>query len=289
MVTGIVSAPWWFLAGRALRSDGLLNQAVKADSLYARGIHAMAKDGSASIVGQFYLAAQLASASDPRIGARIKQLMSISESQVLQDIVCILSTNEKRGGYFVEVGVGGGKNISNTYMLEKHFGWSGLLVEPNRSSHASIEACRGAVLERRAAASSTGKRLTFQEVSDGGEHSRIAGTGGHPMSKDSIVEYEVETVTLDDILRLNNAPKAIDYLSLDTEGSELDILDGLDLDTYSFQFMTIEHNFDPFVMRALRTRFEPRGYKVVLEEFSGFDAWFVHESAPSPFRALPTD
>ena len=40
----------------------------------------------------------------------------------------------------------------------------------------------------------------------------------------------------------NNAPKYIEYLSIDTEGSELKILQGIDFDKYRFGYINIEHN-----------------------------------------------
>lgn len=281
--TGLVMAPWFFLAGRSLHSQRLYRMAIQSDPTYLRAASgASAGQHSAAHTGQFQIAALLAAEMDVATAARLKRLYSLSESQILQDLFCTLVLQEKRGGYFIEVGVGGGHAISNTYMLERHFGWTGLLVEPNRSSHASISACRSAHLEKRAAASAAGKTLRFQEIVDAGEHSRIANTGGHKLQDAKVEEYDVTTVTLNELLEERSAPREIDYLSLDTEGSEIDILRGLDLDRYSFKVMTIEHNFDERTLAELDRIITPKGYRMVLPHISGFDAWYVHESVKLP-------
>ena len=45
-------------------------------------------------------------------------------------------------------------------------------------------------------------------------------------------QVKMITTTLNNILDTYNAPTTIDYMSLDTDGSELEILKGLDMDQY---------------------------------------------------------
>jgi hypothetical protein len=54
---------------------------------------------------------------------------------------------------------------------------------------------------------------------------------------------EVTTTSLMDLLQQNQAPPVIDYLSIDTEGSELEILAGIDWGRHQFRCITVEHNF----------------------------------------------
>jgi FkbM family methyltransferase len=239
---------------------------------------------SAAHFCQLYIAAQLAAHATDEGGNLIKRLVSRSQSQLLQDIFCQLVLNEKSDGYFVEVGVGSGRSLSNSYMLEREYRWRGLLVEPNRSFHKSIENQRSAHLDRRAAASKSGQTLTFEEVVEDGERSRLAAAGTEadrlPLAG-AIASYEVRSVSLSDLFQHHNAPKDIDFLSLDTEGSELDILEGIDFETYRFAVMTIEHNFSRPKLNQLRRQLEPKGYRLVYPEISEFDAWFVRDTGCS--------
>jgi len=284
---GMISAPWLFLASRVMNSERMLSRAVEADPLFVRGMEQQARlnkrGDPAVVVAQLILATRLAAAARNGGDLKVKSYLSVSESQLLQDVACVLATGEKKNGYFLEVGVGSGRTISNTYMLEKHLSWDGILVEPNLSSHDSILACRSARLERRAAASVGGQTVEFEEAVDAGEHSRLAKLNNRSERNDKLRTYQVETVTLNDLLAEHGSPSEIDYLSLDTEGSELDILKGLDLERYRFGFMTIEHNYAPGVVEALHSILAPRGYRQILPDISQFDAWFIHETSRSDY------
>ncbi|RWN60800.1 MAG: FkbM family methyltransferase [Mesorhizobium sp.] len=280
--SGIVVSPLLYLASRLTHSQRVLEASIAADNRNFRAVSDRLR-GRNPAFNQLIAAAQFAAALGPEDAETVKQLLPRAEGQLLQDVFCLLANKEKREGYFVEVGVGAGRKISNTYLLETGFGWNGILVEPNVSSHESIRAERRVILETRAAASKSGMKLKFEEVIGNGEHSRVANTGGHPVRADAIRSYTVETVTLNEILSQNSAPNRIDFLSLDTEGSELDILAGLDFDKYVFHALAIEHNYNQATLAALRAMLIPLGYKQVFREVSDFDAWFVHASAPNTF------
>lgn len=282
MGLGLILAPWAYIAGWIMPGSRLGRVAQRLDPLNLRALHSCGHpDRSQEKVGKFMKLAIISNEVAREYIDDMKAMTAISESQFNQDIFCALTLEGKTGGYFVEVGVGSGRTISNSYMFEKNYGWSGLLVEPNKSSHASISECRSATLDERAAASTSGKKLRFQEIVGMGEHSRIANTGGHNMQEAQILEYDVETIRMTDLLAEVGAPLEIDYLSLDTEGSELDILHGLDLNKYKFKVMTIEHNYNKSVQKQLSSILRPHGYRQVLETASGVDAWFVHESIVS--------
>jgi len=89
-----------------------------------------------------------------------------------------------------------------------------------------------------------------------------------------IGQYLVETVSLNNVLEHHKAPKTIDYLSIDTEGSEFQILQALDFDAWTFRVITVEHNYTDQRSKIyeLLTR---NGYKRVLENISYMDDWYV--------------
>jgi hypothetical protein len=89
----------------------------------------------------------------------------------------------------------------------------------------------------------------------------------------------VETVSLEDLLLDYKAPKHIDFLSIDTEGSEFEILNAFDFRKYSFGVICVEHNFT-INRDKIRALLEGNGYKQVHVELSEFDDWFVLDSEP---------
>ncbi|MEY8838331.1 FkbM family methyltransferase, partial [Cribrihabitans sp. XS_ASV171] len=64
------------------------------------------------------------------------------------------------------------------------------------------------------------------------------------------------------------------YISIDTEGSELDILQAVDFDRWTFGAMTVEHNFQP-QREPIQALLTEKGYVRVMEECSMFDDWYV--------------
>ena len=273
-----LASPPLVLLAKALRSEQLSELARRMDPMNLRAIACLAPDRQLEIQN-FAIAAHLMAAEGERNKDVVATFFSKAQGQLLQDIFGILASERKQGGTFVEVGVGSGKHLSNTYLMETELGWTGVLVEPNRSSHQSILDCRKAHLEPRAAASSSGQTLEFEEVKGAGEFSRLVGSKGHHLDDFQIELYEVTTVTLNDIFEENGIPKEIDFMSVDTEGSELDVLKGIDFSKYSFTALAIEHNYDEAKLGAIRKLLAGHGYQQVFQDISNFDAWFVHSSS----------
>ena len=55
--------------------------------------------------------------------------------------------------------------------------------------------------------------------------------------------YTIETISLSDLLKVHNAPIDIDYLSIDTEGSEFTILDSFFPSQHAIRIITVERNY----------------------------------------------
>ncbi|MBS0332402.1 MAG: FkbM family methyltransferase, partial [Proteobacteria bacterium] len=86
--------------------------------------------------------------------------------------------------------------------------------------------------------------------------------------------YEVETVSLMDLLGHWNAPSRIDYMSVDTEGSELDILQAFDFERYDVRLISVEHNFTAR-REGILAFLTAQGYRRKFESLSFVDDWYV--------------
>lgn len=162
--------------------------------------------------------------------------------------------------------------MSNTVLLERNFGWRGIVAEPGRNSHQELNKNRRCIVDLRCVWTESGKSLSFSENPEA-ELSTIA-SFRQQVDQTSSKECEVETVSLDDLLEQHKAPELMDYLSIDTEGSELQILRAFNFSRRKFKIITVEHNYRPSrddIFRLLTSK----GYQRVMERLTIFDDWYV--------------
>lgn len=203
---------------------------------------------------------------------------SHSESLGFQDLVfaTLFPDRLNAGGYFIEIGVGDGRAHSNTWLFEKTYQWSGLLIEPNPKFHAPIRASRSAALETIAAYD---RHDVLEFVDDDKlsgfaverDYQRHQARGDKPMLR-------LETAPAEELLDKHAVPSEVDFLSVDTEGSERQILRALDFSKRRYRFICVEHNFDRAREADYRSILEPHGYRPLLTNASIIDAFFVHDA-----------
>lgn len=202
---------------------------------------------------------------------------SESKAQILQDLWVCFETGEMHGGYFVEFGATNGKTNSNTWLLEKKLGWRGILAEPNPVWHADLAASRGAVIEHRCVSSASGQIVSFlttDEVDPELSGIREFADGDHFKDvRAAASEIRVETISLNDLLALHGAPSEIDYLSVDTEGSEYEILSHFDFAKYKVRLISVEQNTK--TKAKIESLLTGLGYTQVFKEYSQWDGWYV--------------
>jgi FkbM family methyltransferase len=195
-----------------------------------------------------------------------------SKSQIRQDLFVAATLNFKREGFFVEFGATDGVALSNSHMLEKIFGWKGILAEPATCWREALKANRSAAIDTRCVWARSGEKLLFNEVAELSTIEAFSESDWH--DRHAGQRYEVNIISLNDLLTEHKAPRNIDYLSIDTEGSEFDILSNLDWQRYSFRVITCEHNFTPS-RDKICALLASHGYKRVHEHLSQFDDWYV--------------
>lgn len=204
-------------------------------------------------------------------------LMSKSRSQLRQDIFVIFVLKEKKNGYFVEFGGTNGIELSNTYLLETEFSWTGILAEPARVWEKQLKQNRpNASISTLCVWKDSNSSLTFNET-DLPELSTIDSFSDKDLHRKTRLrgkKYEVKTISLNDLLLEYSAPKIIDYLSIDTEGSEYEILKAFNFNEYEIKIITVEHNYSP-QRQLIYDLLTSYGFKRKYEKVSLFDDWYV--------------
>jgi FkbM family methyltransferase len=224
-----------------------------------------------------------------RQAAQLLRALPNSKSQLRQDLFALSALDFKKNGYFVEFGAADGIVDSNTFLLEKDFGWSGILAEPAKHWHSRLQQNRSCHVEMDCVWHETGASLTFNE-SPSAVHSTIdsfSSSGMHSHWRRNGDIYTVKTISLTDLLEKYDSPAVIDYLSIDTEGSEFDILMSHDFARYRFRVITCEHNFLPARENILNL-LTGKGYMRVLTNLSMFDDWYVDAPLADHFMQLHT-
>ncbi|MGI8792720.1 MAG: FkbM family methyltransferase [Acidimicrobiales bacterium] len=148
------------------------------------------------------------------------------------------------GGTFIELGANDGLQQSNTLALESLHGWSGLLIEADPELAAECRRNRPQALVMCAAAAPTWG-ICHLIPSD------LFGsvTGGAPGGQTKTLL--VPTAPLSAIIDAAGISAAIDLVSLDVEGYELEVLSGLDLNRHRPQHLLIETVQPDAVLAAL--------------------------------------
>lgn len=202
-----------------------------------------------------------------------------SHSQILQDLWVLYMLKEKRGGYFVEFGACDGRKLSNTLLLETKYDWTGILAEPNPVWHDELNRNRICHISTDCVSDRSGERIAFEHVPGQPELSRMQSIAPddvheHNGNRSTRETIEVNTISLVDLLKKYSAPSYIDYLSVDTEGSEFHILNAFDFSAYKFGLISVEHAGETEKREQIRSLLERHGYRRWRPELSRWDDWY---------------
>lgn len=188
-------------------------------------------------------------------------------------------------GYFVELGANDGKLASNTYYYEKFRHWRGVLIEPapnlflqcreNRSpeNHIACAACVSfdykSEFVRLLYSNSMSVSLGVEtDIGDPRAHAELGRQ--FLRSDETVFEFGAIASTLNSILLEANAPHRIDFLSLDVEGAEIEVLKGVDHKAFRFDHMLIEcRDIDRLTLYLKTVHYK------LLEKFNEHDYLFV--------------
>jgi FkbM family methyltransferase len=201
----------------------------------------------------------------------------LAHGQILQDLWVLYELDLTPRGYFVEFGAYDGTSHSNTKLLEDNFSWSGLLAEPNPDMADALARTRSAVVDPRCVWDVTGDTVDLLLTGDP-ELSTVAEHATHDLHTDArhataVRTVSVPTVSLDDLLAEHSAPAGFDFMSVDTEGTELRILRAFDFAKYRPRLVAVEHN-GRTSERELDALMADNGYERRFRSLSDWDGWY---------------
>ena len=153
----------------------------------------------------------------------------------------------KQNGFFIDIGAYDGEIDSNSLFFE-NLGWNGICIEPNPEMFKKLQSIRKCTCLSYAVADKNEINPFFQ-IKEGPTTLSGLANEFNQRAIERINEYNledsqnfdyinVECKTFDSIVNTHN----IDFLSLDTEGNELKILQSIDFNKYNIDVITVENN-----------------------------------------------
>jgi len=208
-------------------------------------------------------------------------------SQLYQDIFASFVVNDKFNKSYLEFGATNGIDLSNTYILENEFSWSGSLAEPDQNWIDDLRKNRpNSNIISKCIWSTSGKKLNFFSSNthvlsslDDFKYSDINSMPGNTAARvKEGKNYQVETISLNDVIFNYFDGKTPSYISIDTEGSEFEILNSFDFTKYQPIIFTIEHNFTD-LQKKIDDLMKKNNYLRVFKDLTVFDSWYISSKA----------
>ena len=180
--------------------------------------------------------------------------------------------SETPAGFFVDVGANAPKDGSQTWAMESR-GWRGVLIEPQPDLAEQLRRERQAAVYAVACSTpeNAGKTLTLHLA--GIQSSLKPDFYAAGMQRAGSVEVPV--MTLDQVLEDAGAPCPLDFVSIDVEGHDIEVLNGFDLARWKPRLLFIE---DVVQSLALHRTLTSRGYRWFRR--TGINSWYVPADAP---------
>jgi len=198
----------------------------------------------------------------------------------------LLEFLDYKNGFYIEMGAADGVTQSNTMYYEKNLGWRGLLIEPeiNNFNKCKKNRSKNNFFFNKACVGFDYKKKSMQMVSIGlmttslnkdlnkiSPEIHIKQGEQYLKSDEKIKEFTTEVSTLNDLLKETNSPKIIDFISLDVEGLEFEVLNGINFEEYRFRYILVEtlNNYE------MINYFQKKKYQLV-KEFPPRDLLFKY-------------
>jgi len=203
----------------------------------------------------------------------------MSFSQIGQDLKVLDFYNKKENGFFIEIGASDGIELSNTYLLETKYKWKGICCEaiPDRFEKLVLNR-PNSICFNEAVYNESGLTLRFDIANNYDLFSGISNYIDHHKFKVDVnkTTIKVQTISLIDLLKKANAPSFIEYMSLDTEGTELEIIKNFDFEKYTFGLIDVEHNFIEPRRTQIKNLLLSKGY--IYKGENNWDDMYKHNS-----------
>lgn len=191
---------------------------------------------------------------------KYKYYSQIRQDEFLNEVVF----NNKKNGYFIDIGAHDGQTFSNSLFFELNNNWEGICIEPNPKVFKELNSLRKSI-NLNVCIGESNKIVKFTQIEGYAEmlsgisekydkrhieriEKELSSKGG------KLNEIEVDMIALDSIEELKN--KKIDFVSIDTEGNEFDIILSMNFSKLDIKAIVIENNYGDNRIRNYLLKFD---------------------------------
>lgn len=184
-----------------------------------------------------------------RWDSKSKKFIVCYDNRTNNDLWILDVLHRKKNGFFIEAGAADGLYGSSTYVLEKYFGWKGILIEPSPMYKSLVKNRQKSLCLRYILSGRNGledfyyfPESKWRSCTKNNFNKNIYRINQGPNRKVNfpIVKMKLRSIKLSSLLDKYKAPKIIDFLSLDLEGAEFDVLKKFPFKRYSIRCICVE-------------------------------------------------
>lgn len=208
-------------------------------------------------------------------------------SQVMQDRILLQLLNIKQlenlkhNGFFIEAGAYDGQTISNTLHLERFKNWTGLLVEPSKENYNLLKKVnrKSYTINCCLTANNTSLYKTYAEAGPFSIITTDTTDSDTKSDKSKIIICHSLNKILKKLFKLINFNRKIDYLSLDIEGSEKEMIEAFDWQKYEISLLNIEYNQNKTLYNWIKNYLGNYGYiETFVDDVYYQEIYLAHKS-----------
>ena len=147
---------------------------------------------------------------------------------------------DKKNGFYIDIGCHHPTYINNTYLLYKK-NWSGINIDISQFSIDLFNYMRPKDLNYNCAISNKNKIVKIFYQKEFSQLSTIKSIQAKSVFQGNIKEKDIQAFSLDEILNRDKYKNTkIDFLNIDVEGADLEVLEGLSFDKFKPELICLE-------------------------------------------------
>lgn len=181
-------------------------------------------------------------------------------SELQEELFIIDYFDKKNNGFVLDIGAADGITASNSFKIINEYNWRGLLIEPCHKHSSNLKILYDTIEDVNyffGAVDQSRKETIFYEVVE--NEIGLSNTVGESNTRNQkYITYQVKCLDINSILERYKVPKDIDFISLDIEGSESQVLDNWNFEKYKVNLWCVEEN-----THSYESFFNSYGYKKI--------------------------